>query len=117
MRLCAPIVGIAFHDHILVLIGTDKAKRPRSDWLTRNFLAAALGYDANCPFGKIPQQGSRRLCQVKSHRQIIRSVNAAYEAIGRSLGAANLALQQGIKGPLDVARSQGPAIMKLRPRV
>ena len=43
------------------------------------------------------------LLQMKHHSEIVGSIDAIHEAICGCLGAANLALKQGIEGPLHIA--------------
>ena len=80
--------------------------------MLRHLIAAAIGYNANRAVRHIPEQGCVRLFHVEDHRSIVRRIDTVHEAVYRCLRAAYLALQQGIKRPLHIARSQRPPIVK-----
>ena len=81
--------------------------------MRRDFTSAAVGHDANRAIGQIPQQSGDRFLHVKDDGEVIGRIDAIDEAVDRRLGAANLALKQGIERPLHVARGERTSIMKL----
>src|SRR5271156_1822945 len=81
--------------------------------MTCHFISATERDDADGAVGEIPQQGSVRFLQVEDYGEIVRCVDAIDEAVNGGFGAANLALQQGIERPLDVARSESASVMEL----
>ena len=74
--------------------------------------AAAVRHDAHRAVGEIPQHGCKRLLQMKDDGVIVGRIDTADLRVGACFGAANFAAEQGVEGPLDVARGQRLSVVK-----
>ena len=52
---------------------------------------------------------------MENHCELIRCIDMVHESISGCLGAANLALQQGLERPLHITRGKRPSIVELDP--
>src|SRR5579871_398110 len=109
---CAPVRVVTGEDDLFVLLLTDEAKGSAANGMGTQFTTAALGNDADGPFGKIPKQRGVGLFQMKDNGFVIASFNVIDKAIGCAFRTANFALQQRVECPLHIARSESLAIMK-----
>src|ERR1700736_4309092 len=80
--------------------------------MAAHLITATEGNNADGAIRNIPQQSGKWLFEMKHDRVIVGSIDAIHEPVRGRLGAANLALQQGIEGPLDIAGGERAPIME-----
>src|SRR6185312_195988 len=77
-----------------------------------HFISTSVRNNPNGPVGKVPQQSSKGLFEMKNHRVVIGRINVIHVFVDVGLRADYFVLREGIESPLHVMRGERAAVMK-----